>query len=101
MEGNGISTIWTYSQQINVGSSILKTGIVNGQLFNHPNNNNMCGFDGIRWHSDGCLAKNAKVLYHVYVMGFQFNPQKYTGKYELAYEIFLQRSGVSGGYSSD
>jgi hypothetical protein len=45
----------------------------------------MCGFDGLYWHSDGCSTKKAKVLYHVYIMGFQFNTQNYTGKYELAY----------------
>jgi hypothetical protein len=85
MEGNGISYIWTYNHQITVSSSYLKTGIVHNQLFNHPNNNNMCGFDGLYWHSDGCSTINAKVLYHVYIMGFQFNTQNYTGKYELAY----------------
>jgi len=43
-------------KDINIKNSI-DSGIVDGDLFNHPNDKRLCGYDGKYWHTDGCQTK--------------------------------------------
>lgn len=65
-------------KDINLTNSI-DSGIVDGNLFNHPNDRQLCGYDGKYWHTDGCKAKQAIAIYHVYVTGWKFNPMDNSG----------------------
>jgi hypothetical protein len=88
LQGNGYSYIWVYTKEFSLKSSV-KTGLVDGDLFNHPNDQNKCGYDGRYWHTDGCKNLKAIPVYHCYVSGWKFDPQGSIGINDLAFSVEL------------
>jgi hypothetical protein len=85
---NGYSYVWVYTKEFSLNSSV-DAGIVDGNLFNHPNDKKLCGYDGRYWHTDGCKEFEAFSIYHCYVSGWKFNPYGYIGIHELAFSVLL------------